>query len=385
MAVAVGHVRAYPRGRGGACACASIETNSTGLSPRTRGSPLVENRVSSASGPIPADAGEPWSRSARRCWTRAYPRGRGGAFQGRGYGACKRGLSPRTRGSRVCWISRWPLAGPIPADAGEPRVVYPLPPTSWAYPRGRGGASSGLQHTLRQSGLSPRTRGSPMAGPSGFEHCGPIPADAGEPSTRASVRILLRAYPRGRGGAFVSQRGEVGAEGLSPRTRGSPVGFAGQRRPVGPIPADAGEPYTEDSAGALQRAYPRGRGGALVDASNAAPIPGLSPRTRGSLAAAGGGERPGGPIPADAGEPACLPLEPRTGWAYPRGRGGATPMVCITADDGGLSPRTRGSPQNRGRSRPGRGPIPADAGEPSKASIPPASTRAYPRGRGGAS
>jgi len=50
--------------------------------------------------------------------------------------------------------------------------------------------------------------------------------------------------------------------GLSPRTRGSLDGARAAAAAYGPIPADAGEPTTNVSPERSRRAYPRGRGGA---------------------------------------------------------------------------------------------------------------------------
>jgi len=52
-------------------------------------------------------------------------------------------------------------------------------------------------------------------------HAGPIPADAGEPRRASSRAGWTGAYPRGRGGALGEDGRFVFAEGLSPRTRGS--------------------------------------------------------------------------------------------------------------------------------------------------------------------
>jgi len=94
-----------------------------------------------------------------------------------------------------------------------------------------------------------------------------------------------------------------GLEGLSPRTRGSPICCKHQRGVAGPIPADAGEPPRGSSTHAMLRAYPRGRGGAAFQTQLLQAVEGLSPRTRGSRAARLDVVQLAGPIPADAGEP----------------------------------------------------------------------------------
>ncbi len=93
---------------------------------------------------------------------------------------------------------------------------------------------------------------------------------------------------------------------------------------------------------------------------------GLSPRTRGSLEAAGAYHSGGGSIPAHAGEPiAHHDCQPRSG-VYPRARGGAQALDGLGLTEAGLSPRTRGSLDAWGRDGTTPGSIPAHAGEPSR-------------------
>ena len=214
-------VRAYPRGRGGAGRTSRPEAAFPGLSPRTRGSPQDPSPYRVPRGPIPADAGEPCAWRAAGCAPRAYPRGRGGARRADETNFRILGLSPRTRGSRVCASAGCRSPGPIPADAGEPGRSDPPHDAGKAYPRGRGGALSASWLSPRAAGLSPRTRGSQQVGQRVGLLLGPIPADAGEPSAPRSTRSRMRAYPRGRGGAVEVTRASNALQGLSPRTRGS--------------------------------------------------------------------------------------------------------------------------------------------------------------------
>ncbi len=254
--------------------------------------------------------------------------------------------------------------GPIPADAGEPAPFPTGLPPGRAYPRGRGGAGAGDDEDDYDKGLSPRTRGSLIDDVAVFTGSGPIPADAGEPRRARCRRPPDRAYPRGRGGAPITTSCAGSYQGLSPRTRGSQNRGRATYRAVGPIPADAGEPCGIRWAAATCRAYPRGRGGAPCLLPPLRRIPGLSPRTRGSLAAEVARGVREGPIPADAGEPTCRAARAMRSRAYPRGRGGAIEYRDKPHGLKGLSPRTRGSRDAiRPTSMPS-GPIPADAGEP---------------------
>ena len=253
------------------------------------------------------------------------------------------GLSPRTRGSHVLVLPALAVVRPIPADAGEPHSSLPVGGCRRAYPRGRGGACSMSSSPRRHSGLSPRTRGSPTTKGSVLPTGGPIPADAGEPTYAMPSEDCPGAYPRGRGGAVTVQAPDAVREGLSPRTRGSPPHIRAVIDALGPIPADAGEPSSAGVANPAGGAYPRGRGGAAFRQIPSHACSGLSPRTRGSQQHGRAQIEEVGPIPADAGEPDCRWAGGADDGAYPRGRGGARRPSRPGSAPAGLSPRTRGS------------------------------------------
>ena len=227
-------------------------------------------------------------------------------------------------------------------------------------------------------------RGSRTAGEPGILDRGPIPAHAGEPLLRTEAAWTSRAYPRACGGAAGDHRCTTATVGLSPRMRGSLTAYARQTTGIGPIPAHAGEPRFRSCRRSSRRAYPRACGGASCSCSGSALGSGLSPRMRGSLHHGGrvGDER--GPIPAHAGEPACLVKMPCEAWAYPRACGGAGRMSTTERRLKGLSPRMRGSPHGSGFRLILKGPIPAHAGEPTLRRKYSSPARAYPRACGGA-
>ena len=192
------------------------------------------------------------------------------------------GLSPLTRGNhcRVCACSA--SAGPIPAHAGEPGHAIRAKIHDGAYPRSRGGTGLAEKPPARRWGLSPLTRGNPIA-PGGIG-CkqGPIPAHAGEPSRSFGGSCWNRAYPRSRGGTPVRLTLQICVPGLSPLTRGNPdkTGFSDPE--IGPIPAHAGEPSRARTHLGLGRAYPRSRGGTYQSCGFYFGGRGLSPLTRGN-------------------------------------------------------------------------------------------------------
>ena len=68
---------------------------------------------------------------------------------------------------------------------------------------------------------------------------------------------------------------------------------------------------------------------------------------------------------------------------YPRERGGTSPLWIFPISFQGLSPRTRGNLAGAGGRPPVRGSIPANAGEPKRSPPATGACGVYPRERGG--
>ncbi len=153
---------------------------------------------------------------------------------------------------------------------------------------------------------------------------------------------ITQAYPRLRGGDPDPTACSTWGVGLSPLARGRPVGMSLKRMVVGPIPACAGETYS-DTAGSLRPpAYPRLRGGDDDVRKIAMPIPGLSPLARGRHPAVDAAFNLDRPIPACAGETSPRRRPSPQGRAYPRLRGGDILEERGTRYGEGLSPLARG-------------------------------------------
>ena len=172
-----------------------------GLSPRVRGSLDLLQAGHARSGSIPAGAGEPCLKCRSNCWRRVYPRGCGGAFQRNSCSPVVAGLSPRVRGSRYREVGTSTWLGSIPAGAGEPSRRIARRFEAWVYPRGCGGAPPQRRPPLDEMGLSPRVRGSRPLGLLHRNKRGSIPAGAGEPSRANLAKLREWVYPRGCGGA----------------------------------------------------------------------------------------------------------------------------------------------------------------------------------------
>ena len=170
------------------------------------------------------------------------------------------------------------------------------------YPRVGGGNAAGAVDAASAGGLSPRGRGKRFTDLCRPAPAGSIPAWAGETKKDGDWRALFEVYPRVGGGNFRRAYLWARTVGLSPRGRGkrpAVEGIDGRRRS---IPAWAGE--TKPTAGRTcsERVYPRVGGGNACQTRSPLSGRGLSPRGRGKLGRSDSANRPGGSIPAWAGE-----------------------------------------------------------------------------------
>ena len=417
--------RVYPRERGEACGRVDDASLDWGLSPRTRGSRHEHPDRRRHDGSIPANAGKPFSSIVFHAVVRVYPRERGEAAPAAGCARRPAGLSPRTRGSPPRLRPPSLSSGSIPANAGKPAATAPTSSADGVYPRERGEADSTKWRAQCAGGLSPRTRGSRTLPRTRSSLMGSIPANAGKPTEFCRPDPRTRVYPRERGEAQATMSPYRATAGLSPRTRGSHDQPIAQRVHLGSIPANAGKPGCPRGSDAVRGVYPRERGEAIgtarggrigrgsIPANAGKPLLtgwrrsgrrvyprergeappkanlsasgtglGLSPRTRGSPENALYCDVAGGSIPANAGKPPPTPAAATTSWVYPRERGEAGESRNGEVAMRGLSPRTRGSPVWRRAARRLRGSIPANAGKPSESGSRGCKAGVYPRERG---
>ena len=216
------------------------------------------------------------------------------------------GLSSLARGNQLKAQIELHRKGTIPARAGEPRWHATPSALKWAYPRSRGGTRSRVAQARPGLGLSQFARGNPYRHRWPADHCGPIPARAGEPLTGQHHGCCSRAYPRSRGGTEELLLEDIADKGLSPLARGNPSQSLDRRCPQRPIPARAGEPPKATRRRASMAAYPRSRGGTRLRKCCRCclwGLWGLSPLARGNPVGAAFRAARSGPIPARAGEP----------------------------------------------------------------------------------
>ncbi len=259
------------------------------------------------------------------------------------------GPSPRTRGSLDQRSAERDRRGSIPANAGEPSGRTHSPPARWVHPRERGGAAERRDHDARPAGPSPRTRGSRSLPPPGEADTRSIPANAGEPGVVRGQHRGFGVHPRERGGAVDPDSPTQPVPGPSPRTRGSPESARWATGSGRSIPANAGEPRDRRCLRRQRPVHPRERGGARHASDSMTRRRGPSPRTRGSRMTPAFWAIRTGSIPANAGEPTAERQSLSPAAVHPRERGGAAWNNAHPASDAGPSPRTRGSPpQERG-------------------------------------
>ena len=212
-----------------------------------QGSPRGDAITKMFGGPIPAHAGQPQIRPARRSGRRAYPRACGAAQVVKFVGDWGKGRSPRMRGSPMC-------------AKGHGKIGR-------AYPRACGAAYGGQLGADPDGGLSPRMRGSLEACHDRVSVGGPIPAHAGQPRGTGVWVSRPWAYPRACGAAGLDTAYLVPFSGLSPRMRGSRGRWAAYGAPMRPIPAHAGQPGPAQRPSPSYWAYPRACGAARIAAA----------------------------------------------------------------------------------------------------------------------
>ena len=274
-----------------------------GSSPRMRGTPSAWPAAGQAPGIIPADAGNTVAQFIH--FMRDV------------------GSSPRMRGTLTVTMPRQSTNGIIPADAGNTPSKRLSAVSAPDHPRGCGEHPYRSPRRSLMRGSSPRMRGTlhDVRGRLDLERI--IPADAGN--------------TRGQLCSSISR-----SLGSSPRMRGTPVQPVFQMRLVGIIPADAGE----HRPSGYFRLH----------------LTGSSPRMRGTRERMHELFKGAGIIPADAGNtgpdmPRCIPDRD-----HPRGCGEHCSPGWWSGMSRGSSPRMRGTPDPGRVCGPGRGIIPADAG-----------------------
>ena len=355
-----------------------------GSSPRVRGTPYRIGDTTANRGIIPACAGNTLACRQKSIDSRDHPRVCGEHAYWRSAGIGPKGSSPRVRGTPRPCVAAERVPGIIPACAGNTTVWMDTAAGFRDHPRVCGEHHRIRPSPSTATGSSPRVRGTLNRHDRKHHTEGIIPACAGNTRCRTRASTACRDHPRVCGEHPMSASVSVRNSGSSPRVRGTLDDPFHVRAAVGIIPACAGNTdilliewgYTKD--------HPRVCGEHSPCRPFAIGSRGSSPRVRGTRACHRDAGIRNGIIPACAGNtspfqaisrfsmgssprvrgtqsgapiqfvglgiiPACAGNTPRKRTPRPRGRD--HPRVCGehaelmdgTMEPPGSSPRVRGT------------------------------------------
>ena len=231
----------HPRACGGNDSRRTCRIIARGPSPRLRGKPSERNRKRFLARSIPAPAGETRASRVPNPKARVHPRACGGNATRQAPKIVGQGPSPRLRGKLRAAHGVRSASGSIPAPAGETAGLILGRCHAEVHPRACGGNALLLRQRIEGIGPSPRlrgkrrtTRGMPFGRWS-------IPAPAGETSRLAQSLAQTGVHPRACGGNHILGGAGGGGAGPSPRLRGKPAAPPPPGTKIGSIPAPAGE------------------------------------------------------------------------------------------------------------------------------------------------
>ena len=258
------------------------------------------------------------------------------------------GSSPRARGTRRERDPTVPATRIIPACAGNTTLRSAAINALTDHPRVRGEHKNGHSRTYSKNGSSPRARGTRRhararrTGPAdhprvrgehhfmrydSMQFSWIIPACAGNTASPKVNVVWISDHPRVRGEHHKAPGIRIGADGSSPRARGTrhPAAIVGHFPRI--IPACAGN---TDRAGRRRSAapdHPRVRGEHVQLKTSMSRFRGSSPRARGTHAAQHARQRDRRIIPACAGNTTSSPFGLRIITDHPRVRGEHSPVA----------------------------------------------------------
>ena len=233
--------RVHPRACGGSSRLPSRCRSNSGPSPRVRAKLILRRVRRRCRGSIPARAGEAVTGLA--------------AF---GLGG---GPSPRVRAKRCGGRMRCASVGSIPARAGEASPCLRGGSHPQVHPRACGGSPAASEVAGAVGGPSPRVRGKPTNTMAATIARGSIPARAGEARCRRCRPWPGGVHPRACGGSLGYKWSKAKDRGPSPRVRGKRDHAILGNRPLGSIPARAGEASPPVPGTCVPGVHPRACGG----------------------------------------------------------------------------------------------------------------------------
>ena len=234
-------VRDHPRVCGEHMAFRADADQTTGSSPRMRGTLRTCGSSTATPRIIPAYAGNTQVHMAGRVPLWDHPRVCGEHVKIDSGILTSTGSSPRMRGTQYepCRPCRQP--GIIPAYAGNTRSCPNRTARRWDHPRVCGEHPGTTSIQRRQTGSSPRMRGTLVRGLLGGRQTGIIPAYAGNTGSMHAATSKSWDHPRVCGEHLLMMANHALRQGSSPRMRGTRVNCGGMRLANGDHPRVCGE------------------------------------------------------------------------------------------------------------------------------------------------
>ena len=192
------------------------------------------------------------------------------------------GPSPRGRGTHLPTLVRLAARRAIPARAGNAITLQARHIGVTGHPRAGGERVARTRSAASNSGPSPRGRGTPPGTSTAPGSRRAIPARAGNAAFSASSRFVLSGHPRAGGERAQSGRPSPSFIGPSPRGRGTRGGDPRRRTLRRAIPARAGNAGACRCPGGALPGHPRAGGERSMPCASFVPVPGPSPRGRGT-------------------------------------------------------------------------------------------------------
>ena len=198
------------------------------------------------------------------------------------------GSSPRERGTHC---STQPDTSPdrfIPARAGNARAFEASRSASRVHPRASGERASSSQTSTVSAGSSPRERGTPgiLRRPCRVRRF--IPARAGNARGSGGHALARPVHPRASGERARAPAALRGADGSSPRERGTRFAAGAVARQDRFIPARAGNASRQWHKSPIPPVHPRASGERYIELPIRGYSTGSSPRERGTRRQGGG-------------------------------------------------------------------------------------------------
>ena len=165
---------------------------------------------------------------------------------------------------------------------GTPEAILFATPQVRIIPAYAGNTAAALSRTYDVEGSSPRMRGTPFRSCSNSQRGGIIPAYAGNTERRRDRWGTPWDHPRVCGEHLRAVPSAAAFEGSSPRMRGTHNAIRDIDFVNGIIPAYAGNTYANTDGCILSGDHPRVCGEHCVRAPFSKPVPGSSPRMRGT-------------------------------------------------------------------------------------------------------